>query len=152
MNSNPLKLTVLACAICLSGQPVNSQQTEKADPNVDQIRATILDYVEGYYAGDADRVSRALFPSLAKRAIGKKKDGKLRFIQETADGFIKLTKSGDGPKSYPKEKQRAKIEVYDVYKNIASAKLIAADWMDYIHLAKVDGHWVIVNVLWTSYS
>jgi hypothetical protein len=23
-----------------------------------------------------------------------------------------------------------------------------ADWIDYLHLAKVDGRWVIVNVLW----
>jgi hypothetical protein len=23
-----------------------------------------------------------------------------------------------------------------------------ADWIDYMHMAKVDGRWVIVNVLW----
>jgi hypothetical protein len=25
---------------------------------------------------------------------------------------------------------------------------VMADWIDYIHIAKVDGRWVIVNVLW----
>jgi hypothetical protein len=23
-----------------------------------------------------------------------------------------------------------------------------ADWIDYMHMAKVDGRWLIVNVLW----
>jgi hypothetical protein len=27
-------------------------------------------------------------------------------------------------------------------------KLEAAAWVDYMHLAKVDGRWVIVNILW----
>jgi hypothetical protein len=27
-------------------------------------------------------------------------------------------------------------------------KAVMADWIDYIHMAKVDGRWVIVNVLW----
>jgi hypothetical protein len=30
----------------------------------------------------------------------------------------------------------------------ASAKVIAADWVDYLHLARWGGRWVIVNVLW----
>jgi hypothetical protein len=25
-----------------------------------------------------------------------------------------------------------------------------ADWIDYMHMAKVDGRWVIVNVLWET--
>ena len=31
------------------------------------IRATALDYIEGWYAGDAARMERALHPELAKR-------------------------------------------------------------------------------------
>src|SRR5438034_7745133 len=29
-----------------------------------------------------------------------------------------------------------------------SVKIVASDWIDYLHLAKYDGRWVIVNVLW----
>jgi len=28
------------------------------------------------------------------------------------------------------------------------ARITMADWVDYLQLAKVDGRWVIVNVLW----
>jgi hypothetical protein len=27
-------------------------------------------------------------------------------------------------------------------------KVVAADWINYLHLAKFNGRWVIVNVLW----
>jgi hypothetical protein len=30
-------------------------------------------------------------------------------------------------------------------------KLMAADWVDYLHLARWNGRWVIVNVLWELY-
>src|SRR3712207_8578393 len=36
----------------------------------------------------------------------------------------------------------------DVYGNAATVKAVASDWIDYLHLGKVNGWWVIVNVLW----
>jgi hypothetical protein len=27
-------------------------------------------------------------------------------------------------------------------------KIVANDWIDYLQVAKVDGRWMIVNVLW----
>ena len=36
----------------------------------------------------------------------------------------------------------------DVFENAASAKVIAASWIDYLHLSRFNGRWVIVNVLW----
>lgn len=116
------------------------------------VRAAILDYVDGYYTADPARVERALSPDLAKRAFGRRKKGDSpALIVETAKAFIELTRSGDGPKSYPPDKRRHDITVFEIYKNMASAKLIGSDWIDYIHLSKQNGRWVILNVLWTSY-
>ena len=36
----------------------------------------------------------------------------------------------------------------DVFENAASVKVVASDWIDYLHMAKWNGRWVIVNVLW----
>lgn len=117
----------------------------------DLVKATIHDYIDGYYAGDAERVKSALHPKLAKRFLARTKDGKIELHEESAEGFVKLTASGDGPRSYKKEQQRAEITVYEVYRGIASAKLVGADWMDYIQLGRSNGKWQIVNVIWTSY-
>jgi hypothetical protein len=35
-----------------------------------------------------------------------------------------------------------------VYQNAASVKVVASDWIDYLHLARWNGTWKIVNVLW----
>jgi len=40
------------------------------------------------------------------------------------------------------------VTILDRFENAASVKVIASDWIDYLHLAKVDGRWVIINVLW----
>jgi hypothetical protein len=35
-----------------------------------------------------------------------------------------------------------------VYGNAASVRVYASGWVDYLHLAKWNGEWKIVNVLW----
>ena len=40
------------------------------------------------------------------------------------------------------------VTVLDVFENAASAKIVASDWVDYLHLARWNGEWKIVNVLW----
>ena len=43
---------------------------EKADePDLDAIRKTALDYGQGWYEGNAERMERALHPDLAKRVL-----------------------------------------------------------------------------------
>jgi hypothetical protein len=61
--------------------------------------------------------------------------------------LVQLARAGDG-KDIPKERQQRDVTVLDVFGNAASAKIIASDWIDYLHLAKWRGRWVIVNVLW----
>jgi hypothetical protein len=39
-----------------------------------------------------------------------------------------------------------------VFGNAAVAKVVMADWIDYLQLVKADGRWQIVNVLWERKS
>lgn len=50
------------------------------------------------------------------------------------------------PKDAPKE-----VIIFDMTGQIATAKLIAWWGIDYMHLAKYDGKWKIVNVLWQTH-
>ena len=60
---------------------------------------------------------------------------------------LAATRGDDGhiPADAPK-----KIELFEVLDKTASAKLTANWGVDYFHLAKVDGKWQIMNVLWQS--
>jgi len=48
----------------------------------------------------------------------------------------------------PKDKQQKDVTILDRYENAATVEIVASDWIDYLHIAKLDGRWQIVNVLW----
>jgi len=112
------------------------------------IKQTALDYIEGWYDGDAERMERALHPELAKRIVRTDaKTGRSGLGQMSAMSLVQGTRSGGG-KQTPKEKQQRDVTILDVFENVASVKVVASDWIDYLHMAKWNGRWVIVNVLW----
>jgi Putative lumazine-binding len=112
------------------------------------IRATALDYVEGWYEGNAARMARALHPELVKRiVVSDTATGQSVLQNMGASALVNGTRHGYG-KETPKERRQKDVRVLDIFGNAASAKATMADWIDYMQLAKVDGRWVIVNVLW----
>ncbi len=112
------------------------------------IKQAALDYIEGWYEGNPERMERALHPDLAKRIVHTdQKSGRSRLDQMSAMGLVLGVRSGYG-KQTPKEKQQKDVTILDVYENVASVKIVASDWIDYLHMAKFNGRGVIVNVLW----
>ena len=111
------------------------------------IKQTSLDYIGGWYEGNSERMERALHPELAKRIVRTNQDGKSRLDQMSAMSLVQGTRRGGG-KNTPKEKQQKDVSILDVFENAASVKIVASDWIDYLHMAKFHGRWVIVNVLW----
>jgi len=93
-------------------------------------------------------MERALHPELAKRIVRTDpKSGRSNLGQMSAMTLVQFTRSGGG-KQTPKEKQQKDVSILDVFENAASVKVVASDWVDYLHMAKWSGRWVIVNVLW----
>jgi hypothetical protein len=112
------------------------------------IRAAALDYIEGWYTADAPRMQRALHPELAKRVVvTDSTSGKSQLGQMGAMTLIEYTRNGGGRET-PPGARRKDVSILDVFRGAASAKIVAADWIDYLHLARWNGRWVIVNVLW----
>ena len=111
------------------------------------IKQAALDYIEGWYEGNAERMEKALHPELAKRIVRTNKEGASNLGQMSALSLVLGTRNGGG-KNTPREKQLKDVTILDVFENAASVKVIASDWIDYLHMAKWNGRWVIVNVLW----
>jgi hypothetical protein len=139
-----LFLYVFVCLpACLVGE---LEAQSRADSTA--IRATALDYAEGWYDGNAERMTRALHPELVKRIVVRDTATGRTMVQGMgASVLVNSTRHGYG-KETPKERQQKDVTVLDIFGNAASAKAVMADWVDYMQLAKVDGRWVIVNVLW----
>lgn len=111
------------------------------------IRETALNYVEGWYAGDGERMRSALHPDLAKRISMRRDDGTWQLQSMTADELVAGTARGGGQRTPEAQRQRD-VVILDIFGNVASVRATMSGWIDYMHLARVDGRWQIVNVLW----
>jgi hypothetical protein len=112
------------------------------------IRDAAMDYIQGWYEGNAERMQRALHPELAKRIIRTDpKSGRSGISTMGALTLINSTKMGGGS-STPAARRRTDYRLLDIYENAAVARVDAGDWVDYLQLGKWNGRWVIVNVLW----
>ena len=122
-------------------------QTSTPDDNA-AITKTALNYIEGWYAGDAARMESALHPELAKRMIyTDPKTGRSQFNHMGAMALVQGTRRGGGSKT-PKEQQLKEITILDRYQGAAVVKIVASEWIDYLSVAKFNGEWKIINVLW----
>jgi hypothetical protein len=112
------------------------------------IRQTVLDYIEAWYEQDAPRGERRLHPDLVKRIVRTDPETGRNYLElMSAEKLADRWRSGDG-KNTPKEDRQKDVTILDVFGKIASVKLETANWVDYMQLAKYDGEWLIVNILW----
>ena len=118
------------------------------DADLSAIEHTALDYIVGFYAGDASRMQRSLHPELAKRiAHADPQSARSRLAEMSALTLVNLTGARAG-RPTPEAERQSDVTVLDVFENAASVKVVAAAWIDYLHLVKWNGRWLIVNVLW----
>ncbi len=119
-----------------------------SDAEAAAIKAPALDYIEGWYTGDAARMERALHPDLAKRIPRvDPQTGRTRIDHLGALQLVQFTRAGHGTKT-PVDQRRADVTILDAYENIAVVKVVSAAYVDYLQVAKVDDRWLIINVLW----
>ena len=104
------------------------------------IRQAALDYFEGWFDGDVERMDRALHPDLVKRKAG----ATLSF--GTKERMLELTAAGEGAEDGAD--RRLEVEVEDVYGDIASVTVSSAVYHEYLHLVRTDDGWKIANALW----
>jgi hypothetical protein len=107
------------------------------------------DYIDGFYEGSTERMRRALHPDVAKRDIVTD-DGiaKQRVRNMTAQQLTEVTSSGVGRQIAQRDGRQCDVTILDIFHDVATVKVEAITWIDYLHVARIDGEWKIVNVLW----
>src|ERR1044072_3298384 len=99
-----MRITRFALVLILVTIPsVAYSQTNAA--NDAAIRQTALDYIEGYYEGNAERMERAVHPELAKRIVRTNpQNNQSRLDQMRAMRLVLGTGRGGG-RGRPEERQ-----------------------------------------------
>lgn len=137
-----IALLLLVCVLAVSAQDKPDIEKEEA-----AITQAALDYAEGYYEGSGERMERAVHPLLFKRGLVKVGDqGEPFLVFMNSEALIEAARSGRG--KVDPDKRNISVSVLDLNENTASAKVFTLQFNDFLHLAKVNGRWKIVNVLW----
>ncbi len=118
------------------------------------IEQTVLGYLENFFENKTEAMFQYLHPELAKRGISKKRGESTLFFENMTNEQLKemLQKKP----AFSKERQQNNIEVLDVFHNTASVRVSTGypgrmEWIEYIHLCRLEDKWNIVNIIWDYY-
>jgi Putative lumazine-binding len=111
------------------------------------IRATVLDYFEGWFDGDAVRMDRALHPGLAKHAIGQDANRSDILDITTKAEMVDATRRGTGRQEDGPDRA-IRVEVVAVSGDIASVVVHSAVYIEYALLARTGEGWRITGTIW----
>jgi|APSaa5957512622_1039677.scaffolds.fasta_scaffold93093_2 hypothetical protein len=112
------------------------------------IQQTVLNYIDAWYEQDAAKGEKSLHPDLVKRIMRTDPDSGSNYLElMSAPKLADRWRSGDGKKT-PQDSRRKDISILDTFGKMACVRLETATWVDYMQLAKYDGNWLIVNILW----
>jgi ketosteroid isomerase-like protein len=99
-----------------------------------------LDYFEGWFDGDVERMDRALHPDLVKRRAGEE------LGVTTKERMLELTREGAGREDAADRSLEVVVE--DVAGEIASVTVRSAVYYEYLQLVRTSAGWKIANALW----
>ncbi|MGH7563580.1 MAG: nuclear transport factor 2 family protein [Gemmatimonadota bacterium] len=143
-------LPIALLALALAAIPARGQSPGEPAPataaDSTAIRQAALDYIEGWYEGDAERMKRAVHPRLEKRILGSELGAPIPLVEMTAMELVDATRRGGG--SDAPGPGRADVAILDIFGRAASVRVDADGWVDYLHLVHTEEGWKIVNVLW----
>jgi len=139
---------VMAMAITV---PLVAMAGSDNDPK--EIEQAVQNYVSSIYDMKPELLDKSVSPKLQKLGYMPAEDGSglvesWMTLAELKDLAGHLNKDGMfDPKTSPR-----KVTILDHTDMIANVKLDAAWGIDYIHLTKNSGEWMIINVIWEMAS
>lgn len=125
------------------GETIMSENPIYTPEDTEAILQAALDYVEGWYYGNADRMEQALHAKLAKRRVTP--TGEVWEVNK--EWMVEATGNGRGCIDEP-ARGRKDVTILDGTATMCSVKIVSEKFVDYLHLAKDTDGWAIVNVLW----
>lgn len=113
------------------------------------IRQTALNYIEGFYSGDAARMEKAIHPDLNKATPRDlPQTGRTALNYTTWSGLIEFTRAGIG--ILADSARHIGVNILDMGNDVAVVKAISANFTDYLQVVRINDEWKIINVLFAS--
>ena len=147
-----LLLVVFVALPDAQAQPEDASTAPTADHEADHeaVHRAALDYVHALYHADTSLVVRSVHPDLTKYGYDRTSDGYRGRPMNYEELKALARQWNDGHRRVDPDTAVKEVVVFEVLDKTASARITAAWGVDYMHLAKVDGRWMIRNILWQA--
>jgi hypothetical protein len=123
-----------------------------AGSDEEAIRQAVLNYANSAYLVKPELVEQSVHPKLQKIGYVKRKAADP--YRELWMNFYELKELVSGWNKegrFDPQTAKREIKILDRLDQTAVARLDAEWGIDFFHLAKIDGTWKIMNVIWQSY-
>jgi hypothetical protein len=124
----------------------NTVIDEASPADVAAVARVATEYFQSWFAGDGERMRACLHPALAKRTPERLGAKSLTLHEDPAEQLVIDTSSGEGTGFDPSQE----VIVLDVFRDIATVMVRSAPFVEYLHLARFNNRWLIVNALYVS--
>lgn len=114
-----------------------------------EIKRISLGYLMALQELKPDLMSEVMNDSLNKVSIGYSRELKKEVVTYIPkERMIQNAENWNKSNTRFPSKPSNEVTILDIYNRIATVKLYSDNWVEYLHLIKLDGKWSIVNLLW----
>lgn len=147
----PMAAAFLAAALLGSPGAADAQAGVAMTIDAEGVTRAARDYLEAFYEGDSTKIVRSISPAVVKfgyfipRGDSTYHGTGMSYAEMLA--YVRQVKASGRtpPASAPRQ-----VSALDVLDQVAAAKVVAWWGTDFLHLAKIDGRWMITQVIWQS--
>jgi hypothetical protein len=141
-------LTILVLALCF----VSAPSATLAGTDEDAIRQAVLNYANSAYLVKPELVDESVHPKLQKIGYIPAQDGKgYRELWMNFYELKELVAGWNAEGRFDADTAKREVKILDRLDQTAVARLDAEWGIDFFHLARIDGTWKIMNVIWQTY-
>lgn len=113
------------------------------------IKRQSLGYLKALQQLDPELMDEVMNDSLNKVTIGYNRELKQEIARATTrDQMLAFAKDWNKSNMKFPSVPNNEVEILGIYDRIASVKLVSDNWVEYLHLIKLDGKWEVVNLIW----
>jgi len=147
-----LKISIIpVILVCFSVLVTYGQEVPASHDDSAAIIQNAMNYIDGYYSGDAARIEKAVHPDLNKATPRDlPQTGRTALAYTTYSGLVEFTRAKIG--ALDDTARHITVSILNIENDVSDVKIISANFTDYIQLVRLDGEWKIVNVIFTSGS
>jgi hypothetical protein len=139
-----MRKAVFVLALSLVSLPAAAQNSERA-----AVHQAALDYVTAVYESRPELIERSVSRDLTKHGFMRQKDGSYRRAPMTYQELLQVAREWN--KDRKQNVSIKEVTVGEVFDQTATATVRASWGIDFMQLAKIDGRWQILNIVWQSH-